>query len=301
MINKVKTTSEGEQEENNGRKRLGEKPNTFTSGELVRIEKAMENNEDIRTVAKEMGRSYNSVKGKITYIRKSARLKKGKFSKAEIERVKQAVANNEDYKSVAAELNRMHKSVHNRMLTMKGNPGTQRRSYTFEEDICILEKVITRLKAQKLSSGGFLPKLVLLELSKELQRHIDSLRHCWEGSLQTWLLQHYTGTSGLRIERMLTRLLAQKYNDHRGIDWSDIVKQHKEFAGQTSTSISQIYNSIQRFAKSGKGDVSLQEVADYAAKVYQPGKESAAKVLHRERIILYFKERIAELGINVVV
>jgi len=45
----------------------------------------------------------------------------------------------------------------------------------------------------------------------------------------------------------------------------------------------------------------LQEVADYAAKVYQPGKESAVKVLHRERIILYFKERIAELGINVVV
>ena len=50
--------------------------------------------------------------------------------------------------------------------------------------------------------------------------------------------------------------------------------------------------------------MSLQEVADFAAAVYQPGKERqepTAKVVHREKIILYFKDRVAELGINVVV
>ena len=56
--------------------------------------------------------------------------------------------------------------------------------------------------------------------------------------------------------------------------------------------------------KRKKGDVSLQEVADFAADVYQPGKEKkepATKVVHREKIIEYFKGKVAELGIHVVV
>ena len=126
----------------------------------------------------------------------------------------------------------------------------------------------------------------------------------WERILQPWLLQHYTGTTGFRIERMLTSLVAEKYNDHKGIDWSDIVNQHKEFVGHTGASISKIYCSILRSAKAGKCDVSLQEVADFAAQAYKPGiekKEPAAKAFHREKIVLYFKEKVAELGINVVV
>ena len=105
---------------------------------------------------------------------------------------------------------------------------------------------------------------------------------------------------------MLTSLVAERYNDHKGIDWSEIVNRHEEFVGHTGASINQIYHRlrIQASVKDGKKDVSLQEVAEYAAKVYQPGKErneSAARAFHREKIISYFKERVAELGINVVV
>ena len=103
---------------------------------------------------------------------------------------------------------------------------------------------------------------------------------------------------------MLTSLVAEKFNDHLGIDWTEIVNQHKEFLGHTSSSISGIYHQILRHAKAKNNDVSLQEVADYAAAVYQPGKEKkepASKVLHREKIIMYFKKRVAELGINVVI
>ena len=103
---------------------------------------------------------------------------------------------------------------------------------------------------------------------------------------------------------MLTSLVAEKFNDHRGIDWSEILSQHKEFAGHTSSSISEIYRKILSHAKTKKHDISLLEVAEFAEAVYQPGREkkdSAAKVIHREKIILYFKERVAELGINVVV
>jgi len=192
------------------------------------------------------------------------------------------------------------------MTTMKGNPGTRGKGkrFTIEEDICILDKVITRLKVQKLSSAGFLSNSVLLELAKHLQRSIYSLRTRWEMILQPWLLQHYTGTTGFRVERMLTRLVAAKFSDHRGIDWSEIVNKHKEFVGHTSASLRHIFHKVHSRAKEKKNDPSLQEVADYAAEVYQPGKEkeeSAAMVVLREKIILYFKEKVADLGINVVI
>ena len=306
---KVDAESKGKPEQNNNRKRL--ERNTFTSEELDRIKKAMANNEDMGTVAKEMGRSYNSVSCMIYYLRKSAGLKKGKFSAEEIERVKQAVANNEDYKSVAAELNRNPKSVHSRLLslTMKGNLETVGRgkNFAFEEDLCILDKAIDRLslKFSKLSSAGILSQSDFVELAKDLHRYEHtSVRKRWETMLQPWLLQHYTGTTGFRIERMLTSLVAEKFNDHKGIDWSEILNQHKELVGHTASSISGIYRNILSNAKEKKSDVSLQEVAEYAATVYQPGKEKkepAAKAFHREKIVSYFKEKVAELGINVVV
>ena len=49
--------------------------------------------------------------------------------------------------------------------------------------------------------------------------------------------------------------------------------------------------------------MSLQEVADYAAATYQPGKlrkEPSAKAAHREAIISHFEKKVAELGINIV-
>ena len=98
-INKFKDESGGKQKQISTRKKLGVKPNTFTSEELVRIKNAMANNEDIESVAKEMGRSCTSVRCKIYYLRKSAGLKKGKFSVEEIETMKQALENNEDYKN----------------------------------------------------------------------------------------------------------------------------------------------------------------------------------------------------------
>ena len=101
---------------------------------------------------------------------------------------------------------------------------------------------------------------------------------------------------------MLTRLVAEKFTDHMGINWFELVNQHKEFVGHTSTSLSATFQKIFANAKKyGRGS-SLQEVADYAAEVYQPGRErneSSAKAAHREAIVSYFKSKVADLGINV--
>ena len=192
--------------------------------------------------------------------------------------------------------------MHNKMNTLRLTVKGKGCSFTFEEDLCILDKAIDRLslKFPQLSSAGILSQSEFKELSKELQRYDISVRHRWETMLQPWLLQHYTGTSGFRIERMLTSLVAEKFNDHKGIDWSEIVKQHKEFVGHTAASISEIYRKMLYSAKSGKSDVSLQEVADYAAAVFQP-RNLQKPAAHREKIIFHFEKRVAELGIHVVV
>ena len=97
--------------------------------------------------------------------------------------------------------------------------------------------------------------------------------------MQPWLLQHYAGTPGFRIERMLTRLVAEKFTDHSGIDWAEIVSQHKELVGHTATSLGQAHQKV-LFSKCQSR--CLIGIA------YQPGKErrkSAADAAHKEAVI----------------
>ena len=138
-------------------------------------------------------------------------------------------------------------------------------------------------------------------LATEFQRVVGSVLDRWELTLQPMLLQHYTGTSGFRVERMLTSLVAQKYKDHRGIDWAQIVSEHKEFAGHTSSSISKIFRHCLGSARRQSNINSLQDVAEWCATTYKPSKESSEKMTRRENIVEHFMKRVENLGINVVV
>ena len=131
---------------------------------------------------------------------------------------------------------------------------------------------------------------------------MESVKRHWEFQVQRWLLQHYAGTSGFRVEKMLTNLVAEKYKNHKGIDWAEILKQHKEFVGHTSASISNVFHHCLKSAKIQKqtDTVSLQEVAECSA-VIQAKREPLARTVHREKVIEHFKKRAEELGITVVV
>ena len=285
--------------------KAGMKLNTYTAEEVLRVEKAIENKEDIGALAIEMGRTYKSVKAKIYFMKKCAGLKTGKFTVVENERIRLAMENNDSYVSVAKELNRDPRTVYHRMLSLRSNPNPKQgesRGFTLEEDLLILDKVMPCLKYQKLSSKGFFSSKDVMVLATEFQRIGGSVLDRWELTLQPMLLQHYTGTSGFRVERMLTSLVAQKYKDHKGIDWGEIVAQHKEFAGHTNRSISHLFRNCQKSArrKINTKNASLQEVAEYAT-TYKPSKESSVKMARREKIVEHFMKRMENLGINVVV
>ena len=285
---------------------LGMKKNKFSKEEVARIEDAISLKHDIAALAKELGRSYKSVHGKIASLRRQAHLKKGKMTMDEVNRIYQAAQNKEDYALVAKELGRDRITILTRMNMAISNPHSQpntRRPFSLEEDLLILEKVIPHLKFKTLSSSGFLSETELMELATEFQRGRGPVKFRWESTLQPWLLQHLTGTSSFKIEKMLTRVVAEKFTDLQGISWSNLVKQHKEFSGHTGTSLGSVYRKIISCAKAREGskEVNPSEVARYAAETYQPAKEPALKVVRRENIIQHFEDRVKLLEINVVV
>ena len=147
---------------------------------------------------------------------------------------------------------------------MKHNPkklqGKTKREYSLEEDLLILEKVIPRLKFQKLSSTGFITQSDAMELARELRRNFGGVSTRWEGLVQHWLLEHYTGTTGFRVEVMLTKLVAQRYTDYKGIDWSEIVNQHKDFAGHNRASIRLLFRSCLKAARKQKKTEAVRKI-----------------------------------------
>ena len=290
--------------------RLGSKKNMFSKEETARLQYAITGKEDVRLLAAQMGRSYSSVQSRIYALMRAAGLKKGKFTIEEVERIKQGIEGNEDYKQIAAELGRMQVPVLQKMRLLKTNPGPKGkvraspRRFSTQEDFIILDRIIPQLKKMNISTSGFLTQSAIFELGTELHRSPETVKGRWERYLQPWLLQHLTGTSGFRVERMLTRLVADKFRDHRGIDWQEIVSQHKEFAGHTSTSLRQIYHKVIKLYKEKSATVTVEDVAAFAERAYQPGrekKEMTTQVEQREEVLNYVKRKVKVLGIDVVI
>ena len=285
------------------------RPIFFTDNEMKRLERALMLKEDPKSVAKEMGKSYVSVRQKLWNMKiKNAvgeRLILGKLSAKEDERLRQAIADKEDYKMVAKEMGRDPKTVYDRMIRLRINPESQVKTtrFTLEEDLVILDKVAPKFAAQRLSSTGFLSNTAISELATELQKTPKSVSKRWDMNLQPWLLQHFTGTSGLRVERMLSSLVAKEYKDTKEIDWRKLVQQHKEFQGHTYRSLNGIYHNILLGARRKlKGSVTLQQVESFASETYGAGmgkKETASIEAHREKFIFAFREKIEKLQINI--
>ena len=71
---------------------------------------------------------------------------------------------------------------------MRSNPETQKqkgrvRSFSLEEDLLILEKILPRLESQKLSITGFLPQSEILELATEFLRNPFSTLRATTGGI----------------------------------------------------------------------------------------------------------------------
>ena len=200
------------------------------------------------------------------------------------------------------------------MNRLRINPESniKQREFTGEEDFLIFERILPRLRFKKLSTSGFLLTSDLMELAGEFHRDHGSVRERWEGTLQPWLLQNLTGTSGLRVELMLANLTIEKLGKdkvvaaRKEINWEELVEQHKEFAGHTNRSLRRVYdgviNQAEKKYKLSRESLSLQLVADYVMDFGSANsrKEKLKRTERRETVLSYFNARVKELKIKVM-
>ena len=61
--------------------------------------------------------------------------------------------------------------------------------------------------------------------------------------LQTTLLQHFSGTLNLRVERMVANYVFKNFAEFSQINWTEVAVQG-EFVGYTETSLQKMYFTI---------------------------------------------------------
>ena len=209
-----------------------------------------------------------------------------------------------DYVALAKKMTRTQMSVRGRVQTLKRTGGIRKsKAYTLVEDQIIMENLIfPRLVNEKLSEI-VLCKQQYLELTKQLGKSPQGVLQRWQNVLQPWLLQHFSGTLNLRIERMLANYLAETFSEISEINWTKVASR-KEFAGHTEFSLNSVFSKLLfMYTRDGvvdRADVGLQGIAQLCEEVYGRGEvRMIKKKLDRQReVIAFFERKVAELGIK---
>ena len=215
-----------------------------------------------------------------------------------------------DFGALAKRLNRYKNSITERIETLKRNGGiTKKMPFSLVEDTMILETlVIPRVGREKLSEI-VLQKHHHADLTKQLGKSSIAVAQRWNFSLQPWLLQHYSGTLNLRLERMLANYISDNYSEFSSIDWPNVAAK-TEFAGQTENSLRDMYfknlskGTKMKFSLSSE-EVTPEHITEYSELVYGLGAIGKAKArlstkkMNRQKdVIDIFERRVADLKLN---
>ena len=244
-------------------------------------------------------------------VKKSMQSRKVRtFLLAEDDIIKAAIAEagdeKVDFKALAELLKRTQISIIQRVDWMKRTGGMKTRKYfTLVEDMTILETLILpRLASEKLSLIK-IRRHQCMDMANQLNKTNAGVALRWSKNLQPWLLQHYSGTLNLRVERMLSNHLAETFKDVSQVDWSKVAAR-KEFAGHTEHSLKHCYANLKVQVKFNlnSSEATLQQVSDHSELVYGEGAQgnaqgrlSSKKLQHQREVIAFFEKKVNELGI----
>ena len=176
---------------------------------------------------------------------------------------------------LSKKLNRTTRSIQSRIESLiRVNGDTKKTRFSLSEDILLLERlVIPRVVSEKLSEI-ILQKHQYADLTKQLRKSPIAVRHRWETCLQPWLLQHYSGTLNLRVERMLANYILDTYTDFSSIDWPEVAAR-SEFVGHTVSSLRYMYlqklNKAKNMLRLQSDQLRPLHIAEYCELVYGVG------------------------------
>jgi len=303
-------TSKASGEENN--KERGTQGNQSTDTVL------MKENEELKERIKEevkIGKGVEATKSERINVElkvEKSKVKGGtcsKFTAAEDEVIRAAMDadGNVDSVRIGKQLGRNNGSVISRAEILHRTGGVRRKQcITLAEDLTLLETLILpRLKVTKLSKIKLLKKGAKEMAQGMCNRNEHSFAQRWSKFLQPILLQHYTGTLNLRVERMLVNHIAEKFTDLKDIRWEEVAER-VDFSGHTTMSLKAIFSNLKlstsRKFNIARSAVDLNQVALYTEQVY--GKDcgkmtpSEAKVKRQENVIAFFEGKVEELGLK---
>ena len=204
-----------------------------------------------------------------------------------------------DKVALAKKLDRNSGSVYNRIVKLSRSWSQKKKSFTLVEDLTMLETLIIprlgKLSEVFLRMGD--PDVC--DLSKQWNRGSTSLMNRWLNILQPMLLQHYSGTLNLRVERMLANHIAENCTDFAQIDWDGLAAK-KEFAGHTERSLRNMYFFMSKNTKIRlnvqKSEVNPQHIAQYSEEVYGDGgmklTVSSSKMQRQREVIAFFMSQV---------
>ena len=204
-----------------------------------------------------------------------------------------------DKVALAKKLNRNSGSVYNRIQKLSRSWSQKKKSFTLVEDLTMLETLIIprlgKISEVFLSMGA--PDVS--DLSKQWNRGSTSIMNRWLNILQPMLLQHYSGTLNLRVERMLANHIAENCTNFAQINWAGLAAK-REFAGQTERSLRNKYFFMSKSAKIRldvqRSEVNPQHIAQYCEEVYGEGgiklSVSCSKMQRQKEVITFFERQV---------
>ena len=218
-----------------------------------------------------------------------------------------------DHSALAKKLgtHRTIKSLISRIESLKRNGGRQKKikQFTLVEDTMILESlVIPRVGKEKLSKI-VLQKHNYAAFTEQLDKSTNAVMRRWVNILQPWLMQHYSGTLNLRVERMLANFISENFYNFSTIDWREVATK-SEFSGHTDKSLKQIYFKLSSITNIKFGlpsdEVSPQHISKYCELVYgekdmgqtKAGIRFQKKMKRQTDVIAYFERRMGDLNLN---
>ena len=199
-------------------------------------------------------------------------------------------------KELAAELGRDCQSVIVRVKKLKsGGSRKVHKVFSLAEDEAILERILPGLHKFKLHELVPHNDKSLEEIAETLGRPNKgcSVSKRWT-HLQSWIMQHYSGTLNLDIRLMLVNHLAETYQNRESIDWNAVAAK-SEFAGHTASNLRQTFAIVlQNAKKSLNTEFSWEQLLDSCREYIRQARKKNSKntELRKAQVIEYFENYV---------
>ena len=261
-------------------------------------------------LSKEAQKSTQSIKSYGKGIRLKNSTCRKSFNRDEDEIIIQEMGDekmsNETVYKLAAKLNRNPASIRSRvkrLIVMNSNATKiENKRFTLQEDMFLLDEAVSDLKKCKILKAVDIEIDKIKTLSVRIGRASCSMHSRWRFRLKPWLLQYYNKTLNLEIRPMLTRIIADNFDNVGSIDWDSLSK-FPELSGHNPESLVQTFSQtigkiMDKFDVVSRTELTLPQIAEQTEKQFKDIPVRKLTEQRQQEVIKYFETAVKHNGIT---